>query len=891
MRELPTGTVTFLFTDVEGSTRLWEEDPVAMRRDMARLDATAMAILPQHDGMLVRARGEGDSLFAVFCRASDAIHAAVALQQALTTTQWEVGAIPVRMAIHTGEADLRAGDYYGRDVNRCARLRAAAHGGQVLISQTVFDLVQESLQPGVSLKELGTLQLQNLQRPEHVYQLCHPDLREHFPPLRLLDILPNNLPQQVTSFVGRLREIGDVKRLLATTRLLTLTGAGGTGKTRLSLQVAADLLEGEGDGIWFVELAPLTDPDLVPRAVAAVLGVREAAGRTQLEMLVQHLSRRKVLILLDNCEHVLHACAELADALLRACPDVRILASSREPLNITGEVIYPLRTLSLPDLQRLPPVEQLTQYEAVKLFIERASAAAPAFKIETRTAPAVAHICHRLDGIPLALELAAARLRSLSVEELNSRLDHRFKILTGGSRTALPRQQTLRALIDWSYNLLNDGERTLLSRVAVFSGGWTLEAAEQICSGGEVEDWEILDLLTQLVEKSLVISEEEDGESRGRLLETVREYARERLAQSGDEEAVRARHFEYYLHLAERAGPELTGADQVAWLQRLDRDHGNIRGALSWGEANCKCRELVQFCAAFWRFWYIRDHLTEGRRWLSKALAATACEEQDGTPEYRLLRARLVSAMGVLTSSQGDHAAAKVFYEQALAVRQDLGDRKGVALSLNNLALLATEYGDLEEGEQKHQASLDLHRELGDTRGVAYSYLGLGKVAYKRRDYSRAQELLHESRSLLIQIGDPWGAAWATGALEMAARGARDFPATRRLQAEAFHRFQELGNRIGVAQTLLGVAELAWEEGRPERVVRALAASCAMWDEMNTPLPTWEREGYDRLCVAARERLGDTVYDQIWQEGGAMGFEEAIQFALADIAPEGLSAA
>ena len=682
MPELPTGTVTFLFTDVENSTRLWEERPTEMRRDMSRLDALAQGIIAGCDGALVRSRGEGDSLFAVFARASNAIEGAIHLQKAFLSESWEVGAIPVRMAIHTGEADLRDGDYYGRDVNRCARLRASAHGGQILVSQTVFDLVQESVPDSASLKELGMLQLQSLQRPERVYQVVHPDLPELFPPLRLLDVLPNNLPQQVTSFVGREREIKDVKRLLESTRLLTVTGAGGTGKTRLILQVAAELLQAGGDGIWFVELAPLTDPALIPRVLATVLGVRESPGRTLTEALVQHLHRRKLLILLDNCEHLLGGCAELADAILRACPDVRILASSREPLNITGEVILPLRTLSLPDVRRLPPFSELTQYEAVRLFVERAAAAAPSFSVDRAPPPPWRTFATGWTAFRWRWSWRRRAFASLTVDELNSRLDQRFRILTGGSRTALPRQQTLRALIDWSYNLLNDGERTLLSRLSVFAGGWSLEAAEEICAGAPVEDWEILDLLTQLVEKSLVVSEEEGGESRGRLLETVREYARERLSETEEQQEARQRHFEYLLRLARTAEPGLTGPDQVSWLRKLERDADNFRAAMDWAEANQNWEQLLQFCASYWRFWYIRDYLTEGRTRLARVLAATGEDEKDRSSEYRLLRARLVSAAGVLTSSQGDHAGARVLYAEALRVRRELGDRRGVALSL-----------------------------------------------------------------------------------------------------------------------------------------------------------------------------------------------------------------
>jgi class 3 adenylate cyclase len=444
----PTGTVTFLFTDVEGSTRHWEEHPAAMRAALARHDALIEAEVAGHEGTVVRPRGEGDSRFAVFARASDAVAAAAALQRALSAEPWPPEAVlRVRMALHTGEADLREGDYYGSAVNRCARLRAIAHGGQTLLSAATAALVWDSVPSGASLRDLGEHRLADLQRPEHVFQLDAGALPAEFPPVRSLEASPNNLPVQLTSFIGREEEIAEVTRLVRAApsgaRLLTLTGAGGAGKTRLAVQVAAGVVEDAPDGVWYVELAPLADPALLPQAVASTCGVRETPGRSLLASLCEVWQPRHVLLILDNCEHLLDACAALADTLLRHCPHLSILATSREPLGIGGETTWRVPSLAPPP-QGAQPREALTRYAAVQLFVERAVAVRPDFAVTEANAPVLAQICARLDGIPLAIELAAARMRGLAVEQVAARLDQRFRLLTGGSRTALPRQQTLR---------------------------------------------------------------------------------------------------------------------------------------------------------------------------------------------------------------------------------------------------------------------------------------------------------------------------------------------------------------------------------------------------------------------------------------------------------------
>lgn len=588
-----TGTVTFVFTDIEGSTRLWEQEPERMQLALARHDAIAREAVEANHGTVVKMIGDG--VHAVFDDAVDAVMATPQLQDALANPELTNGvALLVRCGLHVGVVERRDWDFFGSVVNRAARIMSAAHGGQVLLSHAVATQVGLRLPAGVALRGLGSVRLRDLASPEQVYQLMHPELRQSFLALRTLEATPNNLPQQVTSFVGRERELAEVSTLLGTTRLMTLLGVGGIGKTRLSQQIAADVIDDYPDGMWFVDLAVLTDTRLVPQAVASVLGVKEEAGRPVIEALMKYVKDMRLLLILDNSEHLVHACAELAQQLLHSGSHVKVLASSRESLHVAGETIYPVSALAAPDPQASLTLVALMQYDAVRLFIDRAVAVQPAFRVTQQNAIAVAEICHRLDGIPLALELAAARVSALSVEQIAAHLSDRFRLLTRGDRTALPRQQTLRASIDWSYDLLSEAERTLLRRLSVFAGGWTLEAAEAVGAEGEVGHHDVLDLLARLVEKSLVALAAE-GE-RYRLLDTVQAYALERLKASGKEGDARTHHLSFCVALLEHADKKLQGPEQGAWLTRLAIARENIllarlvRPRAKWCRAGAEAR-------------------------------------------------------------------------------------------------------------------------------------------------------------------------------------------------------------------------------------------------------------------------------------------------------------
>lgn len=741
----PTGTLTFLLTDVQGSTQLWERSPQAMQEALDRHDSLAESIVETHGGRLVKSRGEGDSLFAVFARTTDAAQAALTLQAAFASEPWPTATpLSVRMALHTGEVQLRDGDYYGQAVNRCARLRALGSGGQILLSLATEELVRDLLPPNVCLRDLGEQRLRDLSRPERVFQISSLGFPDTFPPLKSLDALPNNLPRQLTSFVGREAEMTQVKKLLSATCLLTLTGEGGSGKSRLSLQIAADLLEEFPDGVWLAELAPLSDPAHVPSAIASPVGVCEEPGKPLSQTLAEAWKAKRLLLILDNCEHLIEACARLADSLLRACPHVTILATSRETLNIPGETVWRVPTLSLPSVKPpLPPFETLNQYEAIRLFLDRVESVQPSFAVTAQNAPAIAQICSRLDGIPLAIELAAARVKVLTPEQISARLDDQFHLLTGGSRTALPRQQTLRALIDWSYTLLSDQEKILLRRLSIFTGGWTLEAAEAVCASESLEGWGVLDALSRLVERSLVVVEE-SGE-RYRLLETIRQYAQEKLMEVGESEGLRRPYVDHFIRFAEEAKPHLLGSEQTLWFARLEADMDNLRASLDWCAATESAGQAgLRLTAALYLFYEQTDYAGEGRKQYARALAHARATEPTQA------RAEALVAAGVLANEQRARKAAKPLLEEGLSLSRQTDSSEATVEALFHLSFFTP---DGEAMQKLQEESLALAREIGDRRGIGNATYQLAIRDRDGGDLASARRLMSESMESFQKAG------------------------------------------------------------------------------------------------------------------------------------------
>lgn len=856
MPRLPMGTVTFLFTDIEGSTRL-----------LRQLGDTYASVLADYQWLLreaFRPHGaqevdtQGDALFVAFARAKDALAAAIASQRGIIAHPWREGvSVRVRMGLHTGEPLSSETSYVGMDVHRAARICSAGHGGQILLSQTTRDLVEDDLPEGVNLRDLGEHRLKDLARPHHLFQIVAAGLPADFPPLRSLQTLPNNLPIQLTSFIGREQEKAEVKRLLSTTRLLTLAGAGGAGKTRLALQVAADLVDAFSDGVWLVELASLADPALVPQAVAAALGMREQPGRTILTTLTEYLQPRHLLLVLDNCEHLAAACAQLTDALLRTAPTLQILATSRELLGITGETAWRVPSLSLPDSRRLPPPERLREYEAVRLFTDRAAAVLPDFLLTHRNALVVAQVCQSLDGIPLAIELAAARVRVLSVEQIAQRLDDRFRLLTGGGRTTLPRHQTLRGAMDWSYVLLSEQERAVFRRLAVFAGGYTLGAAEAVCAGADIVQDEILDLLAQLVDKSLVVVEAQNADVRYRMLETIRQYAREKLVEAQEEAQVRRRHRDWFLALAEQAEPMLPGPGEW-WLDRLEVEHDNLRAALELCLGSGEVEAGLRLAGALKRFWLVRGYWIEGRQRLEALLARS----EGAAPAWR---AKAITGAAALAQYQGDYERAVALCEESLAIQRKQGDERGMADSLNimgnvmyergnygaawklhekslaygrevedkhamaaslvNLAGVALHEGDYTQAVALAQESLTSFREVGDRRGIAAALHMLGVVASDQDDYVIARPRYEESLAIRRELGDKRGIAGSLSALGLVAREQGDYASARARYEESLAIQRQLGDKRGIAASLRNLGLVAWRQGDPARATALLKES------------------------------------------------------------------
>jgi predicted ATPase/class 3 adenylate cyclase/DNA-binding CsgD family transcriptional regulator len=826
---LPAGTVTFLLTDLEGSTRLWEEHGERMGAAVrAHYDVLADAVA-RHGGVRPVEQGEGDSVLAAFSRASDALAAAVDAQRRLLAG---VGpdrlVLQVRMALHTAEAQLRdEGNYFGSALSRAARMRALAAGGQVLLSRTAHDLVADRLPQGAALVDLGLHRLRDLGRPEHLFALAHPDLPPPPVALRSLDALRHNLPTQLTSFVGREHELDAVRDALTHTRLLTLTGAGGCGKTRLAAQVAAEALDAFPGGAWWVELGVLDDGEQVERAVAGAVGVRPLPGQTALEAVVAHLAGEAALVVLDNCEHLLSAAAGCAEELLRRCPSATVLATSRAALGLGAETQWRVPSLTLPAERAPEPIEALERSDAVRLFIERALQVRPNFAVGIDNAPAIAQVCHDLDGIPLAIELAAARVRMMSVEAIASGLGDRFRLLTGGARGALPRQQTLRASVDWSHELLDEPERVLLRRLGVFRGGWTLDAAEAVCAGDGLDRLALLDLLSSLVDKSLVDVDEDAPAVRFKFLETVRRYALERLSESGETAVMARRHRDWQIALAERAAERLFAPGGRDWLDALDPEAANLAAALDHAIAHDPALAL-RLCAALTFWWKLRGHFAAAEGACAGALAAVE-------PAPSPLRARVLWARAYLACYGGDVETAVASAQEALAMAEELGETAIAARALDVLASLQM-FPDPAGARGVARRARDLAKAAGDdwclcdaSQILAYSHLICGETGETTATLDSVLAVIERTGSAEFAAWHWLGHAIALGDTAQTAR-------CRALAERALACADEVGEPVSGDFAVTMLAHLDIRQGRAaealseleRRIERSVAAGAGL---------------------------------------------------------------
>jgi predicted ATPase/class 3 adenylate cyclase len=905
-------TFTFLFTDIEGSTAL-------LRRLGEDLYAQALAdhhqlirsVLAAHDGTEVNT--QGDAFFAVFSSPRACVAAVVEMQQELQAHAWPGGErVRVRMGVHTGEAERTAAGLVGLDVHRAARVAAVGYGGQVLISEAAAVLMRDGLSPGVSLADLGVHRLKDLGRPERIFQLQAAGLLGGFGPLRSLGnpALANNMPGQLATFIGRTRELAEVRALAGSSRLVTLTGAGGCGKTRLALQLAAGLLDGSGDGVWLVELAAVTDQDAVAAAICGALGITAQPGRPALEALLDALALQDVLIVLDNCEHLISGCAKAADAILRRCPRVHLVSTSREPLGIGGEAIYQVPPMSLPGPGDAGPAAAVSS-DAVALFAERARAQGAGLSLDETTVPLVISICARLDGLPLAIELAAARLRSLSLQGLADRLDQRFRLLTGGSRTAPGRQQTLRATVEWSYSLLHGAEQLLLGRLSVFAEGFDLDAAEGVCGFGDIEALDVAGLLGSLVDKSLVAADPAGAALRYRLLETIRQFAAERLAQAGgDETAAVEAHCAHYLSVAETAAPYLTGPDQGSWLARLDTEQANLRrGAEHAASDPDGTAQVLRLGVALERYWRARNRGQE-----ALALLGPTLDRPDARADPELYGAALVTA--TIAARRVDIPAALRLAEQAVTLARQLDASRLLIQSLAALSEVCYLAGELKRGLRAGREAVKRARQLGDDVLLGESLTGY-LFCYAQIDPEPARLLFTEAIGCTQRSGDHLVADFlhqyagidallagdvpaARGYLQEAARATRAIggenphlsanmgwvlreendPDGARSSFEAAVRMNRRnGDRSGIACASLGLACLATDAGDWHRAAVLHSIAQAFLELAGQPWEKLEaryrRDNLDQV----RAHLGQEGFERAQATGTALSLDQALDLA------------
>ena len=919
---LPNGTVTFLFTDIEGSTRLWQEQPEAMSIAHTHHDAILRAAIESNHGYVFQI--VGDSFSAAFHNAVDGLRAVLAAQRALErmNASREGGrmneenssfipypssfSLRVRMGLHTGAAEiLPNGKYEGyATIASTQRVMSAAHGGQTLITQTTYDLLQNALPSDVTLRDMGEHRLKDLRASLRLYQVNAPDLQQDFPAIKSLDTQPNNLPAQLTSFIGREKEIQEIKSAIDSARLVTLTGSGGTGKTRLSIEAGTQLLSNFANGVWLIELAPLSDESQIIPALAQAFGLQELPFNPLANLVTDYLRDKKLLLILDNCEHLIAACARLADDLLHQCAGLKILVSSREALGIAGEVAY--RTPSLADS------------ESTSLFVDRARAANSKFILNDSNASSIAQICHRLDGIPLAIELAAARTKLLSAEQIAARLDDLFRLLVGGSRTALPRQQTLRALIDWSYDLLSEEEKNLLRIASVFVGGWTLEALEAVS-----EDPHALEYLEGLVNKSLVVTEEHKSEMRYFLLETIRQYAREKLFEAKQAAAARNRHFIYFNKLSEGLW-NVRGITSEAEIERhkaIQTEMDNSRAAFEWGAQN-NMEDMLDLAANIAMSLSMSGGDLEGIAMLKLALEKSRSlppAENDVTRKREKLLMRACFSLGTIVINSGDITLSRSVLQEAIKIARQLGDKFMLGYSLEMFSS-ASIFIKAEDALPAAQEGLEIFKELNDSGGLATAYANLSRWAVSNGDFEESQKYItllqgvtkntpasfqsglqiiglayharflrefetakkhfEEGLKMFERVGHKGFMTMMTAEVAHTERAMGNYAKAKNTYTETIKALQDVGNRPGVAHQLECFAMIAIVEEEPQRAAKLFGAAEAI-RELTGHKRTGEEEAEEAQFMSRlRAMLPEAEFNALWAEGRAMTMEEAIELAL-----------
>jgi predicted ATPase/class 3 adenylate cyclase len=924
---------TFLITDIEGSTRLWEEHPESMPAALAAHDAILRAAVEGHGGVVIKTTGDG--FLARFDEPAVAINVAIAAQRELARLSHEPGSeIRVRMALHSGMAQSRGGDYFGPAVNRVARLLALGHGGQVLLSGVTVSLARGNIAVDAEVLDQGDHRLRDLDQPEHVFQLAAPGLERDFPPLRSIGSAQSNLPNQTTSFVERERELEEVRRILSGHRLVTLIGTGGTGKTRLMLEAATRTDPLPRDGVWLTELAPVADPHVIAQVVGRALGVRHQPGMPATDSLVDFLRYKELLLLLDNCEHVIGAAAELADRILAACPSVTVLASSREALGIAGEAAFQVPSLTVPTTLERPHehdphaaawFEAVAASGAVRLFVDRAAAVQPSFTLTPQNAGPIVDICRRLDGIPLAIELAAARVTVLSVHEILERLGDRFRLLTGGRRTAVPRQQTLQALIDWSWDLLPEVDRRLLRRLSVFAGGWTIEAAEAICADETDEQAGTIatfDALTGLIERSMVVVDR-GRTSRYRLLETIRQYATERLVESSEGNATRARHLAYFLDVALLSRLPVRGPKLVEWLAWLDAEADNLRAAIEWA-IETDPEAAGRMCIALSLMWRTHSPGGSGISWLGEAIDSIRALPSGDPGNAERMRARDL----LLAQLLAEHAFAQATWmsvdtrpmaEEAVSMARRLDDRPTLITALSSLLTVRYFAGSMDgfdqlSGEIIHlaeterdwwslsmaEASLVTSLRFGDPDAVGpllartadHARLTgnpfvIGFVALTRARILGAAGKVPEARTafdeaftMYTELGDDRFVLVTRSDLGHMLRGAGELDEAEAIYRESIVGWEHIGNRGAIANQYESFAFIAIERGDERRAATLLGAAASLREVAGARMMPWERETYDAALVRLREGMDLAPFEDAWAAGSRLDQEAAIALAI-----------